>query len=707
MALRTTTSTGRRPLFFLFSICMLLVVVFTSLLMATNYGSSLKHLPTVQGIYEKMPFFNSSYLRLYAKTSCPSCPTPAPCPTSSQSTCKPGKSQPCPTSKPCPLRYTDFGYFKRELNRQLLDIHREMKISIESKKAPSTQALLKLEGIMEQLDKSYKASKIIEAEQPSYPNIDNQTLDVCPEKYLGEKKGYPFFERGWITTNCTNVKPLPSVITILLNTIEYPEPYEDKVNLVLRGIDQTYPGVQVYLAPKNEKIREICRRYPNVKAIDVNHTSRLTMGKVWNQLVAMVKTPYTLIGRDLVHFTWTARIRRQIRMITEIDYVGIVGGSYRNWTGHWRNGCRQTRKKNYVLEYQEGYHYSTRSCMFCDDLEGPFVAKTHILKTAEFGEKLPSEVVFEDFFLKVYDMGYLTMSCPDAMYFANDYYRDVKRNVRKVWQFFSAKWKFVRILLPDGIMHSFSCEDISYRCATKVTKYATMPACCLEEYGKAMKFLYDLCREHNIHFELDSGSVLGAVKMGGLMPYDVDGDISLLSNNFSILYSFQEYIRQKGFNLNAYSRPKWDANGTIIKSKKGYLMFHSPHIYTEVYGWPTLSGFLFLPAELRDPVYFTKVLVNGYWISSSFCPGLFARNRYGLDVLKHSQSWLQVGGMGSSWSRYKAGRFLGCKYPKFHACLDKFPADGNIAFQVPSRTEQTMNNLESTMITPTTAHDNT
>lgn len=701
MALQIASEVGRRPLFLLFAICMLLVLVFTSLLMASNYSSSLKHLPSVQGIYEKMPFFNASYLRLYAKTTCPICPSPKPCPTKSYSTCKPGMRKQCPTPKPCPLRYTEFSYFKRELNRQLLDIHREMRNSIERKTAPSAQALLKLEGIMEQLDKGYKASKIMEPERAKYPNTDNQTLDVCPEKYLGEKKGYPFFQTGWVTTNCSNVKPLSSVISILLNTVEYPEPYEDKVNLVLRGIHQTYPGVQVYVAPKNEKVKDIVRRWPNVTAINFNN-SRITMGKVWNKLVSMVKTPYTLIGRGLVHFTWTARVRRQIRMINEIDYVGVVGGSFRNWTGHWRIGCRQTKKKNYVLEYQEGYHYSSRSCMFCDDLEGPFVAKTHILKSAEFGEKLPSAVVFEDFFLKVFDMGYLTMNCPDAMYFANDNSRDIKRMDRKVWQFFSAKWKFVRILLPGGVMHSFSCEDISYRCATKVTKYATMPACCLEEYGRAMKFFYDLCQERNILFELDSGSVLGAVKMSGLMPYDVDGDISLLSNNFSILYSFQEYIRQKGFNLNAYSRPKWDVNGTIIKSKKGYLMFHSPHIYTEIYGWPTLSGFLFLPPELRDPVYFTKVLMNGYWISSSFCPGLFARNRYGLDVLKHSQSWLQVGGMGSSWSRYKAGRFLGCRYPKFHACLDKFPADGNIAFQVPPRKDQLLNTEHTTTISPTT-----
>jgi hypothetical protein len=210
-----------------------------------------------------------------------------------------------------------------------------------------------------------------------------------------------------------------------------------------------------------------------------------------------------------------------------------------------------------------------------------------------------------------------------------------------------------------------------------------MPYCCLEQYGRAMNFFQNFCVEHNILYELDAGSVLGAVKLNGFIPWDLDGDMSLLSQNMTYLRKFQDFFRQKGFNLNGYSKPKWDLNGTVLKNRKGYLVFHSPDIYTEINGWPTMSGFLFLPPELRDPVHFTKVQINGYWINCMFSPGLYARNRYGLDVLKHSQSWLQVGGMGSSWSRYKPGRFLKCRYPKFHSCLDKFPADGNIAFQVP------------------------
>ncbi|XP_032237102.1 uncharacterized protein LOC116617998 [Nematostella vectensis] len=668
-------SSSRQSLFYLFCACVVLIVIGTIAMMNFGYVNPIKF-PSVSGIYDKIQSLNVSYLTAAANQipcQCPPCVTYAPC------LCK-ARRQECPTPPSCPPRKTTFLPFKRDVARRLGDINTALLRNFKKKQPPEEYLLLKLEALIAELDMGYKHSKIVEVvkEMPKELKSDEK-LDVCPEKYLGEKKGYPFFQTGWVKTNCTNVKPLPEVITVLLNTVEYPKPYEGHIEIVLNGIASNYPGVHVYMAPKNEEIAKLADKFQNVTAIKIGNNTKY--GKIWNQLVSMVKTPYTLVGRDLVHFNWMARLERQIRMIYELEHVGIVGGSFRNWTGHWRIGCRQTKKRNYVLEYEEGYYYSARSCMFCDDLEGPFVSKTEILRKAEFGEKLPTELVFEDFFLRVLETGYFVMNCPDAMYFNVDYTTERKRSDPKIWRFFASKWIFVRIILPGEVKHVLSCQDIGYRCRTSVTKYALMPACCLEQYGRALKFFHNFCERNNVLYELDAGSVLAAVKFRGFIPWDLDGDMSMSSYNFSFVRKHQDYFRNHGFNLNGYSQPKW-VNGTIVKRRKGYLVYHSPDIYTEINGWPSVSGSHFAPPELQDPLFYTKCLMNGYWVNCMYSPGLFARNRYGLDVLKHSQSWLQVGNMGSSWSRYKPGRFLPCKYPYFHACLDKFPADGNLPFMV-------------------------
>jgi len=60
--------------------------------------------------------------------------------------------------------------------------------------------------------------------------------------------------------------------------------------------------------------------------------------------------------------------------------------------------------------------------------------------------------------------------------------------------------------------------------------------------------------EHNITFELDSGSVLGGVKLNGLLPWDLDGDLSLLSSDVAIFGKKEtvEHFRKNGLTLTKF-----------------------------------------------------------------------------------------------------------------------------------------------------------
>ncbi|KAJ7379239.1 hypothetical protein OS493_017748 [Desmophyllum pertusum] len=532
-----------------------------------------------------------------------------------------------------------------------------MKTLLIHKQVPSARLVQRLGEIVKRLDNSLQPSAT-KAEKVS----KDGTLDVCPELYQGGRLGYPFYaHEGWYTIHCTNVKPIRSVISVLVNTVAYPREDENHIKTVLKGITETYPTVQVHLATRSNEVMEDAKKYKNIDVVKVDDAK---LGKGWNTLISKVSTPYVLIARDVFHFTWLTQLERQIRVVSQIPNVGVVGGAYRNYSGHWKVGCAQTTIKNYVLEYQEGYYHSKNECMFCDYLQGPFVTKTNMLK---LDESLPNEVIFQDWFLRVVEDGNLVMSCPDAMYFTTDYSSYSKRTDKKVWTSLAKKWELNRVLLPQGVKHSFSCQDIGFKCSGAHSDL--LPVCCLEEYADALTFFRNFTDTHNISFELDSGSVLGGVKFNGLVPWDVDGDLILKNAGFEIFgkRETKEHFQKNGYILTEY--------------KPGFVRVNFNGFDIEVWGLNVLSNTQYLPPELQKPETFTKANIRGNWIDTQYSPGLYSRNRYGREILKHSQSWRKVG-LPHSFADYVPGSFKPCEKPNHHACLHNFPGDGDIPFLV-------------------------
>ena len=535
------------------------------------------------------------------------------------------------------------------------------------KQPPSARLVQQLGEIVKRLDNK---------QQPSFTNetvSKDGSVDACPEVYLGGRSDYPFYAKGWQTTNCSNAKPTSSVISVLVNTVAYPKEDENHIEKVLKGITETHPTVQVHLATRSNNVMETAKKYKNINVFKVDDGK---LSKGWNMLISKASTPYVLVARDVFHFSWLTQLERQIRVISQIPNVGVVGGAYRNLSGHWKAGCVQTKLKNYVLEYQEGYYHSKNECMFCDYLQGPFVTKTNLLK---LDESLPNEVVFEDWYLRVVEDGNLIMACPDAMYFTTDYYSYSKRANKNVWTPLVKKWKLNRVLLPEGVRHSFSCQDIGFSCNNFVNS-ALLPVCCLELYAEAASFFQNFADKNNITFELDSGSVLGGVKFNGLIPWDLDGDFFLLSTDVEIFHRREtiEYFKQNGYSLTEYQSPKINKEGIL---NNGYVKVNFNGFNIEVWGFHVLSNTKYLPTELQKHDRSTKANIRGNWIDTKFSPGLFARNRYGKEILKHSQSWRKVG-LPDSFADYNPGSFKPCENPKYHACLDRFPGDGDIPFLV-------------------------
>ena len=561
-------------------------------------------------------------------------------------------------------------WFKESITKELSDVHLEMQKLLMSKKAPSPRLVQRLGEIVKRLDVKQQGTA------PSEIASKDGSVDVCPEKYQGSSVGYPYFaKKGWYTTNCTNAKAIHSVINIIVNTVAYSKEDEGHVEKVLKGITETHPTVRVHLATRSNNVIEAAKNYKNIEAAKVSDGK---ISKGWNMLISKVSTPYVLVARDVFHFTWLTQLERQIRVISQLPDVGVVGGAYRDLSGHWKASCLQTKLRNYVLEYQEGYYHSKNECMFCDYLQGPFVTKTEMFK---LDESLPNEVVFEDWFLSVVEDGNLVMTCPDAMYFTTDYYSSFKRTGKNVWTPLAKKWELNRVILPEGVKHSFSCQDINFKC-NNFAQNAILPVCCQELYADAVSFFKKFADERDIRFELDCGSVLGGVKFNGLIPWDLDGDFFVFSKEIHIFNKVEtiEYFQKNGYKLTGYQSP---AKGEVYNHYNGYVKIQFNGFNIEVFGtgMPAMSNTVFLPQELQKHETFTKANIRGNWVDTKFSPGLYARNRYGREILKHSQSWRKVG-LVHSYANYTPGSFEPCENPKHHACEQNFPGDGNIPFFV-------------------------
>ena len=564
-------------------------------------------------------------------------------------------------------------WFKESIVNELSVIHLEMQKLRVYKQVPPAILVQRLGHIVKRLD-----NRLEEASAATGTGNEDDSVDVCPEVYKGNKLGYPYFaEECWYTTNCTNAKPIRSVISILVNTVAYPKEDENHVDNVLKGITETYPTVQVHLATRSNEVMLTAKKYKNV---DVMKMYDPKPSKGWNALRSKVSTPYVLVARDIFHFTWLTQLERQIRVVSQTPNVAVVGGAYRNLSGHWKAGCVQTKLKNYVLEYQEGYYHSKNECMFCDYLQGPFVATTSQFK---LDENLPDEVVFDDWFLRVVQDGALIMVCPDAMYFTRDYHSYSKRTDKNVWTPLAGKWELNRVVIPEGVKHSFSCQDIGLNCGNHAQS-GLLPVCCQELYAEAVSFFQRFVDARNIRFELDSGSVLGGLKFNGLIPWDIDGDFFVFSKDIPIFNEREtiEYFKKHGYSLTGYESPILDRK--MYDSFNGYVSVDFSGFNIEVFGTgrPAMSNTVYLPQELQNHETFTKANIGGNWVDTKYSPGLYARNRYGREILKHSQSWRKVG-LEHSYADYHPGSFEPCENPMHHACLHSFPGDGNIPFMVP------------------------
>lgn len=483
---------------------------------------------------------------------------------------------------------------------------------------------------------------------------------ICGETYKGTTYGYPFFYKGFETLNCSNSTPIEQIVTVILY-----HKHENIFNLetILKGISNYNKHLKVVIGTNEEiKISPL-----NTVKVIVYPKSE-SDGNILNSLIKNVKTEYTLIVRNITIFNIDAKLDRLIREIESLN-VTVAAGASRDQRGHWKLGCYQTAFKNYSLAYTEGYDESLHECIFCDYVDASFITKTDTLLKTGFDVKMNGVSVFQDYFLRLSESKHESVVCADSMFYMH---KQKRSNDENDWKQFSRKWQLYRMQFSTEVDVKFSC-DYSYRCFNGLG--FTVTPCCLQELADMVKFIMETCEKYDIICELQEGTLLGAVKLHTVLPWERDADLTFLTANFTAFAKLNKYIRKKYY----YS----DDPGSLWccvdnRTAGGKIKVSSKNWHIELYGQHLMDSEM-----LRmDGVKPTKALLDGQWVGVPRNPGWHARNRYGREIFAHAQHWMATG-KGDGWINYETNRFTVCHEPGRHDCLDNFNADGNMQFRNP------------------------
>ena len=405
---------------------------------------------------------------------------------------------------------------------------------------------------------------------------------VCPEVYKGSTYGYPFYRKGFQTEECSVKRDVNELVTLIFDevvlTTETGDQIEDftptsrtgRFIMFLESVYRLHQGIRThFILGKSWNQHEI--ETLRSKIIFDLHTKiyihslrnyTFSKGDLLQHIITGIKTQYILIASSLTRFTNDINLERLLRVLSTHKNTFFAGGSWRNFTGHWSNGCLQTQLKNYTLTYKSGYYRSFSECLVCDYISGPFVAKTSVLKEFKFHLR-GNNGIFQELFLRVKDRyfnshpglghsGTSIISCPDVMF-----HRQPSPVFDEDLVNFAKKHSIKKIVEADGKTRWFGCRrGVKHREEEKCPLKSgfVVPPCCLENLADAIKFVMEQCERNNITCELQEGTLLGAVKLNKVLPWERDADIAFLTADFPKIVKIKDAFTSQRYVVHEISK---------------------------------------------------------------------------------------------------------------------------------------------------------
>ena len=483
-----------------------------------------------------------------------------------------------------------------------------------------------------------------------FPLLDYKTkyLEIC-NKSVYHSESHEYNIRFY---DCSKIPKFKDVLTVILLTKGW---NKERTIFVVDKLLGTY-HFKVHIAIFDDSIINFGNHSKNV--ITYQFSELDTTGAALKKIIHEIETPYTFITNSLSHFNnESSSLERLIATLENTKGVAVAAGSFRDPMGVWNHGCLQSEIKNYYLLYNKGYLYSKEGCMFCDNVLGPFITKTSLLKSVEFNANLDGDIVFYDWFLKIQRERKEVISCLEVMFYTNNTNPVSRRDFRLL----AKAWKLQDIKTHENKSYHFTCPEVKINCFFIRSKIAffLVPPCCLEARTKELEDVINCANSLNLSYTLFSGSLIGPAKLDDFLLWDFDNDIIIDCKE-----------REKWLNEGRLCLMKKKCGLSIIT--KTYFVAKCPLTDIDIACFNNLTGSL--PIEYHSIP--TAIEARGRRWNVKTNPGMHCLKYYGEDYLKHVRHWRHKNGR-------KSGYWLPCKNPDNHFCLDQLPTDGNLQLKRP------------------------
>lgn len=364
----------------------------------------------------------------------------------------------------------------------------------------------------------------------------------------------------------------------------------------------------------------------------------------WSRLLKSVTTKYVLVGRDMVSYSPFSDLQRLLRVFRLTPYVSFAGGATRSQRGSWKVACYQSRLELYHLTVQEGYSSSTSECMYCDAVGGPFLALSSSFNDTPIDTKLPADVFFSDWFMRMHDRGNLGLACPDVLFFTSEGQR-LPWESRESWAAIAKKWGVTDIHLPEQTDHHFTCLAAGLDCSSPRQQHLAVPPCCLARLGFTLTEVVSILEASYVKVHVADGTVVDGVK-GSLQPWVRDIHLAVRNTTQDINQTVIA-LQSHGFKVQA----DWASGDYHVEAFSHNIVIHLRPV----------DLMLDLPPSQREVS--SRLLIGGSWLPAPPNPGLYARGFLGPGSLLHQPP-------GHAWPP--------CPVPGHHACLDRLSLDGTV-----------------------------
>ena len=162
----------------------------------------------------------------------------------------------------------------------------------------------------------------------------------------------------------------------------------------------------------------------------------------------------------------------------EVQNVDMISGSTRLPNAKWSLNCYQMQHENYQLKLLNGYRQSTsESCLVCDYVRGPFLAKTKLFKELKFHAKIPNQdaLILDLFWRFKYKYSYHLLTCPDIM--SNIHSEDPEKLSKNDFKEVAENYHIYDLQLWNDVNFKYSSQDLEKIECQKSSGIALSPAC--------------------------------------------------------------------------------------------------------------------------------------------------------------------------------------------------------------------------------------